>query len=201
MGSRPAPRAGGATRPSRAPPARRIRRHRHEPPSPSEPALALPALGSSLPREVRVEQDVAPCRAVTPRRLTYDTPEGRKEVKTRAVALTVPAYVAADLVAEKSAAAAEALKVRPAALRRRLPACTLRQRRGHAERCSGRGAKAPAAACARLRDRAVLQGAWTHAMHPPAASARPSSPRRAWTTRPSAPSPWPTPSRRSARTA
>lgn len=32
-------------------------------------------------------------------------------MKTRAVALTVPAYVAADLVAEQSAAAAEALKV------------------------------------------------------------------------------------------
>ncbi|KAL4430008.1 hypothetical protein ABPG77_004378 [Micractinium sp. CCAP 211/92] len=43
-------------------------------------------------------------------KLTYDTPEGRKEVKTRAVALTVPAYVAADLVAEQSAVAAEALK-------------------------------------------------------------------------------------------
>lgn len=46
-----------------------------------------------------------------PRRLTYDTPAGRKEVRTRTVALTVPAYVAADLVADKAPAAADALKV------------------------------------------------------------------------------------------
>ncbi|KAI7846431.1 hypothetical protein COHA_000043 [Chlorella ohadii] len=43
-------------------------------------------------------------------KLTYDTPAGRKEVRTRTVALTVPAYVAADLVADKAPAAADALK-------------------------------------------------------------------------------------------
>lgn len=43
-------------------------------------------------------------------RLSYDTPAGPKEVRTRSVALTVPAYVAADLVAAKAPAAAEALK-------------------------------------------------------------------------------------------
>lgn len=43
-------------------------------------------------------------------KLSYDTPAGPKEVRTRSVALTVPAYVAADLVAAKAPAAAEALK-------------------------------------------------------------------------------------------
>ncbi len=31
-------------------------------------------------------------------RLTYDTPDGQKTLKARCVALTVPAYVAADLL-------------------------------------------------------------------------------------------------------
>lgn len=44
-------------------------------------------------------------------RLSYDTPAGPKVVRTRTVALTAPAYVVADLVADKAPAAAEALKV------------------------------------------------------------------------------------------
>lgn len=42
--------------------------------------------------------------------LLYDTPDGIQEVKTRSVALTVPAYVAADLVRRESPDAASLLK-------------------------------------------------------------------------------------------
>jgi oxygen-dependent protoporphyrinogen oxidase len=42
-------------------------------------------------------------------RLQYNTPQGPREVRTRTVALTVPSYVAADLVRGASAAAADAL--------------------------------------------------------------------------------------------
>lgn len=42
--------------------------------------------------------------------LLYDTPEGIKEIKSRSVALTVPAYVAADLVRRESPDAASLLK-------------------------------------------------------------------------------------------
>lgn len=42
--------------------------------------------------------------------LTYDTPQGQKQVVTRTVALTAPAYVAADLLEANSAAAAAALR-------------------------------------------------------------------------------------------
>ena len=45
------------------------------------------------------------------RRLVYDTPQGRQEVRARTVAMTVPAYVAADLVEEQAPSAAAALKV------------------------------------------------------------------------------------------
>ncbi|KAG2432628.1 hypothetical protein HXX76_008968 [Chlamydomonas incerta] len=41
--------------------------------------------------------------------LVYDTPEGRVKVFARAVALTAPSYVVADLVKEQAPAAAEAL--------------------------------------------------------------------------------------------
>eukprot|EP00887_Chlorella_sp_A99_P001230 scaffold14.g1230.t1 len=43
-------------------------------------------------------------------RLVYDAPEGRREVRARVVALTVPAYVAADLVRREAPDAAAALK-------------------------------------------------------------------------------------------
>ena len=42
--------------------------------------------------------------------LLYDTPEGAKEIKTKSVALTVPAYVAADLVRRNAPDAAQLLK-------------------------------------------------------------------------------------------
>ena len=42
--------------------------------------------------------------------LTYDTPDGQKQLKTRTVVLTVPAYIAADLLQEASAAAADKLR-------------------------------------------------------------------------------------------
>ena len=42
-------------------------------------------------------------------RLQYDTPDGPKQVKTKTVALTVPSYVAADLLRPVSAAAADTL--------------------------------------------------------------------------------------------
>jgi protoporphyrinogen/coproporphyrinogen III oxidase len=42
-------------------------------------------------------------------RLKYDTPEGSKELRARTVALTVPSYVAADLIRPVSAKAADAL--------------------------------------------------------------------------------------------
>ena len=42
--------------------------------------------------------------------LLYDTPDGVREVKTRSVALTVPAYVAADLVRRECPDAASFLK-------------------------------------------------------------------------------------------
>ena len=43
-------------------------------------------------------------------KLTYDTPDGQKSVRTRTVALTVPAYVAADLLQSNCQAAAEKLR-------------------------------------------------------------------------------------------
>jgi len=42
--------------------------------------------------------------------LTYDTPDGQKQIQTRSVALTVPAYIAADLLQQDCAAAAEKLR-------------------------------------------------------------------------------------------
>lgn len=42
--------------------------------------------------------------------LTYDTPEGQKQIKTRAVALTVPAYIAADLLQSNCTGAADKLR-------------------------------------------------------------------------------------------
>lgn len=42
--------------------------------------------------------------------LLYDTPEGVREIKARSVALTVPAYIAADLVRRESPDAASLLK-------------------------------------------------------------------------------------------
>jgi len=42
--------------------------------------------------------------------LIYDTPQGQQQVKTKCVALTVPSYIAADLVADKAAGAAEKLR-------------------------------------------------------------------------------------------
>ncbi|KAI3427137.1 hypothetical protein D9Q98_007074 [Chlorella vulgaris] len=43
-------------------------------------------------------------------KLAYDTPQGQKEVRARTVALTVPAYVAADLIQDQVPAAAAGLK-------------------------------------------------------------------------------------------
>lgn len=43
-------------------------------------------------------------------KLQYETPEGPKTLRSRTVALTVPAYVAADLFEKQSAKAAEALR-------------------------------------------------------------------------------------------
>lgn len=43
-------------------------------------------------------------------KLRYDTPEGSRTVRSRSVALTVPAYVAAGLVEGESPAAASLLK-------------------------------------------------------------------------------------------
>jgi hypothetical protein len=48
-------------------------------------------------------------------RLVYDTPQGRKELRARSVALTVPAYVAGDLLQQQCPSAAAALKVRQGA--------------------------------------------------------------------------------------
>ena len=42
--------------------------------------------------------------------LVYDTPEGQKHIRARAVALTVPAYVAADLLQQDCASAADKLR-------------------------------------------------------------------------------------------
>ena len=42
--------------------------------------------------------------------LTYDTPDGQKQIKTRSVALTVPAYIAADLIQQDCATAAQKLR-------------------------------------------------------------------------------------------
>lgn len=42
--------------------------------------------------------------------LTYDTPDGQKQVRSRAVALTVPAYIAADLLQQDCAGAANQLR-------------------------------------------------------------------------------------------
>lgn len=42
--------------------------------------------------------------------LSYSTPDGQKQIKTRAVALTVPAYIAADLVQQDCAGAADKLR-------------------------------------------------------------------------------------------
>lgn len=42
-------------------------------------------------------------------RLQYDTPSGPKTIRTKSVALTVPSYVAADLIRPASASAADAL--------------------------------------------------------------------------------------------
>lgn len=42
-------------------------------------------------------------------RLTYDTPEGKQQVRARTVAMTVPSYVAADLLRPVSSTAADAL--------------------------------------------------------------------------------------------
>ena len=42
--------------------------------------------------------------------LVYDTPSGQKQLKTRSVALTVPAYIAADLLQDSCTAAAEKLR-------------------------------------------------------------------------------------------
>lgn len=42
-------------------------------------------------------------------RLTYDTPQGQKEIRTRTVALTVPSYVASDLLRDVSSVAADAI--------------------------------------------------------------------------------------------
>lgn len=41
--------------------------------------------------------------------LTYDTPEGKRQIRTRTVAMTVPSYVAADLLRPVSPVAAKAL--------------------------------------------------------------------------------------------
>jgi oxygen-dependent protoporphyrinogen oxidase len=54
-------------------------------------------------------------------RLAYDTPQGRKELRARSVALTVPAYVAGDLLQQQCPSAAAALKVRGGCSRRQLP--------------------------------------------------------------------------------
>ncbi|KAL4855297.1 Protoporphyrinogen oxidase [Chlorella vulgaris] len=43
-------------------------------------------------------------------KLAYNTPQGQKEVRARTVALTVPAYVAADLIQDQVPAAAAGLK-------------------------------------------------------------------------------------------
>lgn len=42
--------------------------------------------------------------------LLYDTPDGVKEIKSKSVALTVPAYVASDLVRRDAPDAAQLLK-------------------------------------------------------------------------------------------
>lgn len=42
--------------------------------------------------------------------LLYDTSDGQKRIRTRSVALTVPAYVAADLLQQDCSAAAEKLR-------------------------------------------------------------------------------------------
>lgn len=42
--------------------------------------------------------------------LSYSTPDGQKQIKTRAVALTVPAYIAADLLQQDCAGAADKLR-------------------------------------------------------------------------------------------
>jgi oxygen-dependent protoporphyrinogen oxidase len=42
--------------------------------------------------------------------LTYDTPDGPQQLRTRTVALTVPAYVAAELLAAQAPSAAAGLQ-------------------------------------------------------------------------------------------
>ena len=42
--------------------------------------------------------------------LSYDTPDGQKQVKARSVALTAPAYVASDMLQQQCPAAAQQLK-------------------------------------------------------------------------------------------
>lgn len=42
--------------------------------------------------------------------LTYDTPDGQKQIRSRSVALTVPAYIAADLLQQDCAGAADKLR-------------------------------------------------------------------------------------------
>lgn len=42
--------------------------------------------------------------------LVYDTPDGQKQLKTKSVALTVPAYIAADLLQDHCTAAADKLR-------------------------------------------------------------------------------------------
>ena len=69
--------------------------------------------------------------------LLYNTPEGMKEIKTRSVALTVPAYVAADLVRRECPDAAAFLKgidyPPVAAVSLAYPMSSLRQDRLNAE--------------------------------------------------------------------
>ncbi len=42
--------------------------------------------------------------------LVYDTPDGQKQLKTKSVALTIPAYIAADLLQDHCTAAADKLR-------------------------------------------------------------------------------------------
>jgi oxygen-dependent protoporphyrinogen oxidase len=57
-----------------------------------------------------IEKEAAPAGGGEMYRLSYDTPEGRREVRARAVALTVPSYTAAELIKSAAPAAAAALE-------------------------------------------------------------------------------------------
>lgn len=154
--------------------------------------MGAPSRRSGRPQRI-TPVPPAPCR------LTYETPEGRKEVKTRAVALTVPAYVAADLVAQQSSVAAEALKVSaaPPWARNRLvrPPPRPLMRPG----LRSRGGQAGLDGLHRRSYNGRHPARQTAPSHPLTPSCPPAL-RRAWTTRRWAPSPWPTQSRPSART-